>query len=244
LERLSENRRHSGGGPPARPPVQTVAPDRPGGEARFDMDAIEEPSSGQLVVFRQRTADRVAGELYVRPGGFVPVHVHRLQVERFEGLSGTLRFRLGRRRATLGPGDAVTVPAGTPHGFRNVGRDMAHFRIELTPPLRGEDGLRTLFGLQRDGRLRIPRRGIPRPLLQIAVLFDEYLDEIHLPILPFPVQRLVFRALAQLGRWRGYESEFPEYARAPGQALPEILHWLHPPRAQLTQEPVPSLRAA
>lgn len=179
------------------------------------MDAIEEPLSGQLVVFRRRTVDRVAAELWVRPGGFVPVHVHGRQVERFEGISGTLRFRVGRHGRTLGPGDAISIPAGTAHGFRNVGDEVAHFLIELTPPLRGEDGLRTLFGLQRDGRLRVPRLGVPRPLLQIAVLFDDYLDEIHLPIVPLCVQRAVFRALARVGRWRGYGTSFPEYASTP-----------------------------
>jgi mannose-6-phosphate isomerase-like protein (cupin superfamily) len=179
------------------------------------MDAIEEPVSGQLVLFRQRTSDRVAAELFVRPGGFVPVHVHGRQVERFEGLSGTLRFRLGRQWRTVGPGAAVTVPAGTPHGLENPGPEAAHFLIELTPPLRGEEGLRTLFGLQRDGRLRVPRRGIPRPLLQTVVLFDEYLDEIHLPLVPVSLQRVVFRALARVGEWRGYGCSFPEYAGIP-----------------------------
>jgi mannose-6-phosphate isomerase-like protein (cupin superfamily) len=176
------------------------------------MDAIGEPTSGQLIVFRERTRDRVTADLYVRPGGFVPVHVHGRQVERFEGISGTLRFRLGRRSALVGPGDALAVPAGTPHGFQNVGREVAHFRIELTPPLRGEEGLRTLFGLQRDGRLSVPRRGIPRPFLQLAVLFDEYLDEIHLPVVPLALQRIAFGALARIGERRGYGSSFPEYA--------------------------------
>jgi hypothetical protein len=69
-----------------------------------------------------------------------------------------------------------------------------------------------LFGLQREGRLRVTRLGVPRPLLQFAVLFDHYLDEIQLPFVPLAVQRLVFRALARLGRWRGYGSTFPEYA--------------------------------
>jgi mannose-6-phosphate isomerase-like protein (cupin superfamily) len=174
-------------------------------------DSIEAPVSGQRVVFRERTADRVAGDLFVQPGGFVPIHVHGRQVERFEGVAGTLRFRLGRRRVTAGAGDSVTVPAGTLHGFRNVGHGVAHFRIELTPPLRGEVGLRTLFGLQRDTRLQVARFGVPRPLLQFAVLVDEYLDEIRLPFVPFPLQRIAFQALARLGRWRGYESTFPEY---------------------------------
>jgi mannose-6-phosphate isomerase-like protein (cupin superfamily) len=175
------------------------------------VDGIAEPISGQLVVFKERTDERVIAELYVRPGGYVPVHVHGRQVERFEGVSGTLRFRLGRRWLVVGPGDVVAVPAGTPHGFRNVGREIAHFLIELTPPLRGEEGLRRLFGLQRDGRLHVPKRGIPRPLLQIAVLFDEYLEEIRLPVVPLAVQRVVFKALAAVGTRRGYDSSFPEY---------------------------------
>lgn len=177
-------------------------------------DAIEEPVSGQLVVFRQRTSDRVAGELFVRPGGCVPAHVHPGQLERFEGVSGELRFRLGRHRETVGPGDSLVVPAGTNHGFRNLGHEIAHFRIELSPPLRGEEGLRTLFGLQRDGRLRVTRLGVPCPLLQIAVLFDEYLAEIQLPLLPHRVQRTAFRGLARLGKWRGYNATFPEYTTA------------------------------
>jgi len=180
----------------------------------MSVDAIDEPFTGQRVVFRERNDERVAGELFVRPGGFVPVNVHGCQVERFEGISGALRFRLGGRRGVLGAGDVLTVPAGAAHGFRNVGDDVAHVLIELTPPLRGEEGLRTLFGMQRDGRLRLTRGGIPRPMLQLAVLFDEYLDEINLPLVPVPVQRVAFRGLAQLGKRRGYASRFPEYSTA------------------------------
>jgi len=200
-----------------KPGAELVA----GSSNRDEADVIEDPVSGQRVVFRQLTRDRVAGELYVHPGGFVPMHVHGSQIERFEGVSGTLRFRIGRRRAVLGAGDSVEVPAGTRHAFRNSGDEVAHFRIELTPPLRGEEGLRALFGLQRDGRMRITRFGVPRPVLQVAVLFDEYLDEIHLPVVPFRVQRVVFRALALLGKWRGYGSTFPEYAR-PAQTYPPL----------------------
>jgi len=167
--------------------------------------------TGQCIVFRDRSRYHVAGELFVQPGGFVPPHVHASQWERFEGVSGELRFRLGRQRRTLACGDVLVVPPGTAHGLRNTGRDVAHFLIELSPPRRGEEGLRALFGLQRDGRVRVTRFAA-RPLLQIAVLFDEYLDEVHLPVVPFEVQRLAFRALARIGRRRGYRSAFPEYA--------------------------------
>jgi mannose-6-phosphate isomerase-like protein (cupin superfamily) len=180
-------------------------------------DTIEDPVTGQRIVFVERTEERVAAELFVRPGGFVPVHVHASQAERFEGVSGRLRFRVGRRRRALGCGETLVVPAGAAHGFRNEGAEVAHFLIELSPPRRGEEGLRTLFGLQRDGRVRLGRAGVLHPLLQVAVLFDEYLDEVHLPLVPFGLQRLGFRMLARLGARRGYVAAFPEYA-APTEA--------------------------
>jgi quercetin dioxygenase-like cupin family protein len=179
------------------------------------VDAISDPVTGQRIVFCTRTRSRVAGELFVQPGGYVPVHVHASQWERFEGVSGRLRFRLGLRQRVLGPGEALVVPPGTAHGFTNVERDVAHLLIELSPPRRGEEGLRALFGLQRDGRVRVTRISA-RPLLQVAVLFDEYLDEVHLPVVPFAVQRFAFRALARLGQRRGYRSTFPEYAPPSG----------------------------
>ena len=177
---------------------------------RHSIDLISDPVTGQAIVFRERTPDRVAAELFVRPGGFVPAHVHTSQWERFEGLSGELRFRVSGRRRTLGAGDVLEVPPGTAHGLRNVGANVAHFLIELSPPRRGEEGLRALFGLQKDGRVRVTRF-TARPILQVAVLFDEYLDEVHLPVIPFRAQRFVFHTLAQLGARRGYRSAFPEY---------------------------------
>ena len=179
---------------------------------RKSIDTISDPVTGQAIVFRERSVDRVAGELFVRAGGFVPAHVHTSQWERFEGVSGELCFRIGLRRRRLGAGEVLHIPPGTTHGLRNATPDVAHFLIELSPPRRGEDGLRTLFGLQTDGRVRVTRF-TARPLLQVAVLFDEYLDEVHLPLIPFRVQRVAFRALARLARRRGYCSSFPEYAR-------------------------------
>ena len=175
------------------------------------MDFIDAPVTRQRIVFTHRSPERVAGELFVAPGGFVPLHVHASQVERFEGVAGELRLRSGRSRRTLGAGDSVRIEAGVAHGFRNVGPVVAHFLIELMPPCRGEEGLRTLFGLRRDRRVRLTRLGLLLPLLQVAVLFGEYLDEVHLPFVPFRAQRLIFRLLGGLGRRLGYTAFFPEY---------------------------------
>ncbi len=210
------------------------------------VDAISDPVTGQDIVFRRRTATCVAGELFVRPGGFVPMHVHASQWERFEGVSGRLRFRLGLRRRVLGPGEVLVVAPGTAHSLVNADRDVAHFLIELSPPRRGEEGLRALFGLQRDGRVRVTRFSA-RPLLQVAVLFDEYLDEVHLPLVPFALQRAGFRALARLGRRRGYRSAFPEYAalgsssHGPGPGVQHERRLRQPLAAELAQSDLPLL---
>jgi quercetin dioxygenase-like cupin family protein len=177
---------------------------------KTSINVIADPVTGQRIIFRDRSSQHVAGELFVSPGGFVPPHVHASQWERFEGVSGELRFSLGFRKRTVRAGEAVVVQPGTPHALRNLGPDTAHFLIELSPPRRGEEGLRALFGLQRDGRVRVTRFAA-RPLLQVAVLFDEYLEEVHLPVVPVAFQRVAFRALAGIGRRRGYRSLFPEY---------------------------------
>jgi mannose-6-phosphate isomerase-like protein (cupin superfamily) len=178
---------------------------------------IEDPTTGQRVVFLQ-TAEQTGGELlecdlFIRPGGFVPLHAHPRQEERFEARSGRLRFRLGRARMTVGAGETVVVPPRTAHWFRNEFGEEAHFRVLVRPAWRTENVL-LLIGLARDGLIRMRRHGYPTPLLQAAVLGTGPLDEVCLPWLPLAAQKGLFTALAPLGRALGYRSVFPEY-RAP-----------------------------
>jgi len=56
------------------------------------------------------------------PGGFAPIpHVHRSEGESFYVVEGDAEFRLGADRSLGGSGTFLHVPAGTLHGFRNVG---------------------------------------------------------------------------------------------------------------------------
>jgi quercetin dioxygenase-like cupin family protein len=175
---------------------------------------IEDPTTGQRVVFLQ-TAEQTDGELlecdlFVRPGGFVPLHAHPRQEERFEARSGRLRFRLGRTRTTVVAGESVVVPPRTAHWFRNEFDEYAHFRVQVRPAWRTENVL-LLIGLARDGLIRMRRHGYPTPLLQAAVLGTGPLDEVCLPWLPLSVQKALFTGLAPVGRALGYRSVFPEY---------------------------------
>src|SRR5262249_49227935 len=76
----------------------------------------------------------LAVEFVVAPDGRVPgAHVHPVQEERFEVVSGTMRFRRGRETVLAGPGDTLVVPPGTAHRFANAGQGPAVVRVEGRP---------------------------------------------------------------------------------------------------------------
>jgi quercetin dioxygenase-like cupin family protein len=171
---------------------------------------VEDPTSGQRWVFHRTGGELLEADLFVAAGGYVREHVHPAQEETFTGVAGRFVLDVGGERKTIGPGDAVTIPARTPHGFRDAPED-AHLRVTVRPGLRLDAYFRAFLGLAREGRLRVPVDGLPRPLLQAAVLMDEYAAEIAAPKIPLPVQRVAWWLLGALGRLRGYRSSLPEY---------------------------------
>src|SRR5262245_14960510 len=114
--------------------------------------SLTNPVTGETLVFRKTSADTngqaVVVEVFVEPHGAVASpHLHPEQEERFEILGGELEFRLGKETFVARAGDRVVVPAGTPHRFRNVGEDTAHFVAEVRPALAFEQLIETMFSL-------------------------------------------------------------------------------------------------
>ena len=102
--------------------------------------SLRNPVTGETLVFHTTAAETdgklVVVEAFVEPDGAVAAaHVHPSQEERFEVLAGELEFELGKRTLVAKSGDRVLVPAGTPHRFRNVGKETAHFVCEVSPAL-------------------------------------------------------------------------------------------------------------
>jgi mannose-6-phosphate isomerase-like protein (cupin superfamily) len=171
-------------------------------------DSIANPVTGETVTFQRTSADSdgelVIAEVTLEPGGSAAgVHVHPNQTETFRILDGTVGFRLGRERLFATAGETVVVEAGTAHAFWNTSEGRARFRCEIRPALGFERLLETMFALARDGKTN--RRGLPHPL-RLAAIVDHHRDDVQLPILPRPVQRLAARvgataawALAEFG---------------------------------------------
>ena len=173
-------------------------------------DVIENPVTGERLVFRKTSretkGEAVVLETFVKPNGFVAAaHVHPCQEERFEILHGTLGFRLGREKIVAGPGQRVTVPAGTPHKFWNAGDSEAHFVCEVRPALQFEQLIETMFGLAADGKTN--RKGMPNPL-RLAVIARHHFDDVRLPFPPVWMQRMGLALGAPVGRVLGYEATY------------------------------------
>ncbi|HZU60264.1 MAG TPA: cupin domain-containing protein, partial [Solirubrobacteraceae bacterium] len=87
---------------------------------------IVNPVSGERITFLKTSAD-TGGEyleidVELTPDGAVPgMHVHPHQEERFEVISGNVRFRKGLRRIDAQAGDVVVVEPGKAHKFKNRG---------------------------------------------------------------------------------------------------------------------------
>ena len=167
---------------------------------------LENPVTGERFTFTH-TAATTDGELLafdfgLRPGGAVPIpHVHPVQTERFEVLEGQMRFKVGLRTVVAGPGDVVEVAPGVAHSFANAGDDDAKLRVEVRPALAMEEMFADVIAMAQAGRMN--RRGMPRNLLDLALLARTYDQEAHAPLMGVRMQRLLLAPLVWLARRRG-----------------------------------------
>jgi mannose-6-phosphate isomerase-like protein (cupin superfamily) len=185
--------------------------------------ATENPVTGERAIVLEAPQDsaerRLVAELHVSPGGAVAgEHLHPAIVERFEVIEGRLGVSLDGRHSSLGPGEAVEVPAGRWHDWWQEGAEKAVVRVEVTPGDRFVEVIRTTFGLAVDGKTNA--KGMPS-LLQLAAIADEFDDVIVFKRPPRAVQRVLFGLLAPLARVRGYRGIYPRYAEAGPMGTPD-----------------------
>ena len=180
---------------------------------------VENPVTGERFTFTH-TAASTDGELLafdfaLRPGGSVPIpHVHPDQTERFEVTAGTMRFRVGLRTVIAEAGDVVEVEPGVMHSFANDGEDEARLRVEVRPALAMEEMFADVVEMAEAGRMT--GRGVPRNLLDLAVLARTYDAEAHAPLLGVRLQRILLAPLVWLARARGADTTAEMHASPVG----------------------------
>jgi quercetin dioxygenase-like cupin family protein len=178
-------------------------------------DIIEHPITGEKLIFRKTAQDTggelLQGELIIKPHGFVAAaHIHLLQEERFEVISGMIRLRMNGIEKDLQKGEIMIVPSGTPHLWWNASDLEARVLIDLRPALRTEEFFETFFGLAQAGKVN-QKTGLPNPLI-LALIMREFKEEICLAQPPLPVQTVLFSVLGSIGRLCGYQGRY-DYPR-------------------------------
>ena len=182
-------------------------------------DSVENPVTGERFTFTH-TAASTDGELLafdfaLRPGGSVPIpHVHPVQTERFEVTAGRMRFRVGLRTVVAEPGDVVEVAPGVMHSFANHGDEEARLRVEVRPALAMEEMFADVVEMAQAGRMT--RRGLPRNVLDLALLARTYDAEAHAPLLGVRLQRVLLAPLVWLARARGADTTAEMHASPVG----------------------------
>lgn len=154
-----------------------------------------------------------------KEGGNIP-HFHVTFVEQYEVLEGLAAYDLGGEERQAPAGAHVEIPRGAVHrNLWNAGDADLRFRthIEMNPPnLRAalffQDFIETLFGLAREGKVNAD--GLPKSVLHTAVLVQGFQPETWIAGIPIPIQRVLIGTLAALGRARGYQTRYPQYAVA------------------------------
>jgi mannose-6-phosphate isomerase-like protein (cupin superfamily) len=146
---------------------------------------------------------------FVVPPGAMPTasHVHPHQKETYAVQEGSMEVLVDSTWFTLEAGQSATVPANTPHAFRNRSGETVRFLNEHRPALRFEEYFRAVHGLSEAGKIRggFDVRGV----LYACVLMEEYGDTMQQV---GGMQRTLIGGLAAVGRVLGYEANYPNYS--------------------------------
>lgn len=167
------------------------------------------PATGLRTTFHRTAADTRGELLQVTwaagpEWGAGPKHHHRLQEERFTVRSGRMRAHVDGVETEHGPGDVIIVPPDAVHTIWSIGDEDVELLVEFRPALRSEEVLETLAAIAQEGRTNA--EGVPRNLLELALIVNQFEDEIYLASPPLAVQRALFGPLAWLARRLGYSA--------------------------------------
>ena len=124
---------------------------------RGDVRMTETIRVGGLELKFLQTPDETAGsitmfEMIAYPHAKMPVaHFHESWEEAAYGISGSITWRINGEEIVTGPGQAVFIPRGVVHGFRNDTQEPARCLCILTPGVLGPDYFREIGALLADG---------------------------------------------------------------------------------------------
>lgn len=145
--------------------------------------------TGEALTFLQTAKDtngeKLVFDLLLNPGSTVPMkHVHTMQDEIFEIVSGEVNIEVGKELKHLKAGDKAVMPKNIPHRWWNESSEEARLTVTFIPAHNTEDFFIQMFALASGGLTK--KNGAPT-FRQAAVMCRKY--NIYHPKIPVIVQK-------------------------------------------------------
>src|SRR5690606_19823011 len=127
-------------------------------------------------------------------GQLVPEHLHSLQEERYEVVSGSFTVISEGQTRVLQSGESITFPVNKPHNHFNDSDDPAVVIQIVTPALDFEYFIESLIGLASDGMMPNGKAGLMQELVTL-----KYIDsKAFLARIPMSLQIVLMNTLGPI----------------------------------------------
>jgi quercetin dioxygenase-like cupin family protein len=162
-------------------------------------EVLYNPHTGDKLIIIQNAAS-TAGKIleveaiYQPAKEFAPEHFHPSQEEQFTVLSGKLMTKIKGITREYMAGESFVIPAGTPHGMYNAGKEAVHFQWKIEPALRTEFFFISVY--QAASHQKKPG------LADILWILKDFQQEIVFTKIPPFLQPFIFRFVLPLLRKR------------------------------------------
>jgi mannose-6-phosphate isomerase-like protein (cupin superfamily) len=180
---------------------------------------IRNPFSRETFTFSGSADDpQVARfDIALEPGGTgganAIVHFHPKADERFAVRSGRLKVVVDGTENFIVQGEDIVVPRGRPHFFTNADGGTTEITVELRPAQQHVRFFANMASLAQNHPEWFSDQGFPHFLLA-ALMLHSYRDHLYGVVLPQPLPKLLFAAVAPLARMKGYKLAIEPRSRA------------------------------
>jgi quercetin dioxygenase-like cupin family protein len=165
----------------------------------FEYIETAKDSNGEYVIMRVTIYSK---------GPNVPNHIHTLQEETFEVVSGKLTIWENGTKKILAAGEKITFQKNKPHNHYNDHDEAVTYIQTVTPALDMDYFIETLLGLDTDGKVKNGKYGLVQELVLL-----KYLDsKSFLADIPIAVQKILMNVVAPIGRLMGYRAIYKKYS--------------------------------
>ncbi|MBK6364741.1 MAG: cupin domain-containing protein [Saprospiraceae bacterium] len=174
---------------------------------------IINPTNGDSVEFLETAKDTNGERVTIKAivnskGQDVPNHIHVLQDETFEVISGQLTILFAGKTHKLSAGEKITLPKNIPHNHYNNDDNSVTYILSVTPALDFDYLVENLVGLEADGKSKNGNFG----LVQELVSLKYFESKTYLADMPVGVQKVLMNIIAPIGRLFGYRAIYKKYS--------------------------------